>query len=140
MRSPGIPSVSSCVLPLPEADTGADVIVAGPSCWSLISILRMTGAARAASWPKEMWKYADVLLGLATPGRRREFMEAVAAAVEQAGSGAGVGLVHGWRARFKGGLCSRRNGKRRSPPRRAILGRAGRAASRLVGLPPAPPV
>ena len=41
----------------------------------------------------------DVLLGLAAPiayARRREFMEAVAAAVEQAGvgSGVGVGLVH----------------------------------------------
>jgi hypothetical protein len=39
----------------------------------------------------------EVRLGLATPiafGRRREFMEAVAAAVEQAGGGAGVGLVH----------------------------------------------
>jgi hypothetical protein len=39
----------------------------------------------------------DVLLGLAAPiayERRREFMEAVAAAVEQAGVGSGVGLVH----------------------------------------------
>jgi hypothetical protein len=39
----------------------------------------------------------DVLLGLVAPiayGRRREFIEAVAAAVTQAGSAAGVGLVH----------------------------------------------
>jgi hypothetical protein len=39
----------------------------------------------------------DVLLGLAAPiayERRREFMEAVAAAAEQAGVGSGVGLVH----------------------------------------------
>jgi hypothetical protein len=39
----------------------------------------------------------DVLLVLAAPiayGRRREFIEAAAAAVEQAGSGAGVGLMH----------------------------------------------
>ena len=41
----------------------------------------------------------DVLLGLVAPiafGRRAEFLQAVAAAVEQAGvgSGVGVGLVH----------------------------------------------
>jgi hypothetical protein len=68
----------------------------------------------------------DVLLGLAAPidyARRREFMEAVAAAVEQAGVGTGAGSgsawCTGWRARSKDDLCSRRNAKRRSPPRLA---------------------
>jgi hypothetical protein len=51
---------------------------------------------------------------------------------------AGSAWCTGWRARFKGALCSRPGAKRRKPGRRDTIASAGRVAEPPRGLPDPP--